>query len=285
MYTCPICESSPLKLKFKLDHNIFECNKCKHQCCPEASFNKSFKSDLDEISRLKALKKLRTENFNCIIKSIRRNSTENPKGLEVGPGHGWFLEACKQNGLQCEGIEPETHFNDTYKKNGLIVKNGFYPEALSKDCKYDFIAFNDVFEHLPDIEKIISVNYDYLNPDGLLVINIPIQEGLTYFISKIAYRLGIKSMLNRMWQFNFHSPHLNYFTKYNLISFVRKNRFDLIESFPLKTINLSEIKDRVGEDKSAGFISRYVSIIGVFALYPFMQNFPDTYCFVFKRKE
>lgn len=280
---CPICGSSQVQLRFKLEFNVFECGGCKHQFCPDASFDRSFESNLDEQNRLKALKNLRMQNFKSIINSIKRNSNVKPKGLEVGSGHGWFLETCKLNQIECLGIEPETCFNDLYRQNDYKVINGFFPEAIPSGNKYEFIAFNDVFEHLPDINTIMPVNIEYLTSDGLLIINLPVQEGLTYSISKLAYFFGIKSMLNRMWQFNFHSPHLSYFTKKNLVTLANKYDFKLVDSFPLKTINLSEVKDRVGEDKSANFISRIISMFGVYLLYPFMQKFPDTFCFVFRK--
>lgn len=281
---CPICGSSLVQLKFKLEFSVVECRDCKHQFCPDASFDRSFESDLDEQNRLKALKNLRMQNFKSILNSIRRNSNASPKGLEVGSGHGWFLDTCKLDQIECVGIEPETCFNDLYSQNDHKVINGFFPEVIPYGSKYEFIAYNDVFEHLPDINTIMRVNKEYLTSDGLLIINLPVQEGLTYSISKLAYIFGIKSMLNRMWQFNFHSPHLHYFTKENLVALANKYDFRLVDSFPLKTINLSEVRDRVGEDKSANSVSRIISVFGVYLLYPFMQKFPDTFCFVFRKE-
>jgi hypothetical protein len=86
-----------------------------------------------------------------------------------------------------------------------------------------------------------------------------------------------------MWQFNFHSPHLSYFTKRTLVALAKKNGFDPIESFPLKTINLSEISDRIEQDNQQGYLMRLATKIGVFFLFPFLQMFPDTRCFVFKK--
>lgn len=280
---CPICGNAQVHLKFKLEYDVYECGDCKFQFSPDASFNKSFKSDFDEQTRLKALQTLRMQNFKCILNSIKRNSRLRSKGLEVGPGHGWFLDACKLNNIECDGIEPETRFNESYRQSGHKVTNGFFPEAITSDTKYEFIAYNDVFEHLPDINASMRVNNEYLTEEGLLVINLPVQEGLTFYIAKLAYFFGIKSMLNRMWQFNFHSPHLSYFTKHNLISLANKYEFKLVDSFPLKTINLSEVKDRVGEDKTTSSIAKFVSILGVYMLYPFMHRFPDINCFVFRK--
>ncbi len=284
MNHCPICKNSHIQLKFKLTFNIFHCKNCGFQFCPDATFDKTFNSNLDEESREKALRQLRKDNFQKIIQSIKKHANTKLKGLEVGSGYGWFLESCIDNNIECEGIEPETRFNERYKNKELNVINGFYPTEISQNNKYEFIVFNDVIEHIPDIGKIMDANYTLLNTNGLLILNIPIQEGLVYFFSKFAYYLGIKSLLNRMWQFNFHSPHLSYFTKKNIIDFLEANNFYLEESYKLKTINLSEIYDRIKQDKKQNFITRFVTYTGVLFLYPLFQIFPDTFCFVLKKK-
>lgn len=281
---CPICHSD-VGVKYKLSFNVYQCNKCNFQFATDACFDKSLVSDLDESSRIKALKDLRMLNFNRIVISLKKHVDRNGIGLEVGSGHGWFLEVCKENEINCIGIEPETHFNELYKSMGVEVLNGFFPDIVPSDTKYDFIAYNDVFEHLPDIKAVMKTNNNLLISNGKLIINIPLRGGVTYIISKLAYYFGVKSLINRMWQFNFHSPHLSYFSKNNLIELAESADFRLIESFPLKTINLSEIKDRVNEDKNSNLVFRYISIMGVFVLYPFMQLLPDTYCFIFQKKD
>lgn len=283
MILCPICRSNQTKLQYQIKFNVYLCSKCHFQFCPDATFNKSLVSDLNEETREKALINLRKENFQRIINSIKKNGKGKGHGLEVGPGYGWFMEVCKDHEISCEGIEPETRFNNRYKKKGLHVTNGFFPNDLSKKLKFDFIAYNDVLEHLPDLKGIMTANNNLLNSDGLLIINLPQQDGIIYFISKIAYHFGIKSILDRMWQFNFHSPHLSYFSKSTLSILAKKNNFELIESFPLKTINLSEISDRIEQDNQQGYLMRLATKIGILFLFPFLQIFPDTRCFVYRK--
>lgn len=284
MNHCPVCQYDITDLKYKLTFDVYQCSNCGFQFCPDASFDKSFKSDLNEENREKALKGLRKENFKAITSSILKYSIKSPKGLEVGCGYGWFLESCKENNIECLGIEPETRFNDDYTKNKFNFVNGFYPQDLEKNSTYDFIVFNDVLEHIPDVASIIKANHSFLNKDGLLVLNLPMQGGLVYFMSKLAYFFGVKSLLNRMWQFNFHSPHISYFTKKNLIDLVSGENFELLESYKLKTIKLSEISSRIKQDNSQGFLKIFVTYIGVLILYPFFNLFPDTRCFIFRKK-
>lgn len=284
MIPCPICNHPKTKIKYQLKFNVHQCTNCGFQFCPDATFNKSLVSDLNEETREKALINLRKENFQHIIASIKKNKEIKSKGLEVGPGYGWFLEVCRDHGISCLGIEPETRFNEHYQKEGLQVKNGFFPQDLQEESHFDFIAYNDVLEHLPDLKGIMEANYGLLNPEGLLIVNLPQQSGLIYFISKMAYLFGVKSLMDRMWQFNFHSPHLSYFTKPTLIKLAQDNNFEAVESFPLKTINLSEISDRIEQDNQQGTLAKIATKIGVFLLFPLLQIFPDTRCFIFRKR-
>lgn len=284
MIPCPICNQTETKLKYQLKFNVHECANCGFQFCPDATFNKSMVSDLNEETREKALINLRKENFQYIIASIKKNKEIKSKGLEVGPGYGWFLEVCRDHGIACVGIEPETRFNEHYSKEGLQVTNGFFPQDLQKEIHFDFIAYNDVLEHLPDLKGIMEANYNLLNQEGLLIVNLPQQDGLIYFISKMAYLFGVKSLMDRMWQFNFHSPHMSYFTKQTMHKLAQDNNFEAVESFPLKTINLSEISDRIEQDKQQGTFAKMATKIGAFILFPFLQIFPDTRCFVFRKR-
>lgn len=126
MIPCPICNHPKTKIKYQLKFNVHQCTNCGFQFCPDATFNKSLVSDLNEETREKALINLRKENFQHIIASIKKNKEIKSKGLEVGPGYGWFLEVCRDHGISCLGIEPETRFNEHYQKEGLQVKNGFF---------------------------------------------------------------------------------------------------------------------------------------------------------------
>lgn len=281
---CPVCNSTRLTRKYILKHDVYQCNQCYFQLCSNATFDTSLVSSLNETEREKALKGVRKANFNRIITSVKRLKS-NASGIEIGCGYGWFLETCKENGIQCEGIEPETRFNELYKAGNFKVRNGFYPNIISESDRYDFISFNDVLEHIPDIDATMKTNFSILNKGGLLIVNIPIQEGLFYFFSRIAYRLGYHDLLNRMWQFNFHSPHIFYFKKKNLVSLASKYGFNLVESFKLETIKFSEISNRIKQDQNQGFLKYMISLTGTILLYPFTKVYPDIYCFIFRKND
>jgi 2-polyprenyl-3-methyl-5-hydroxy-6-metoxy-1,4-benzoquinol methylase len=252
---CPVCTRS-LKLKYKLKFDVYKCAGCGLYVA-DACFNHSFSSNVDTAMRSTGLQQLRTANFELIIEEIKRlyqpNST-NIKGLEIGCGNGWWLAACKKNGIDCAGIEPETSFKRGHQENGFEVTYGFYPDK--KDTtKYDFVIFNDVFEHIPDVNSLAaSVNAD-LKENGYLIINIPLSDGLFSQCARVFNKLGIKSFLNRMWQFDFHSPHYTYFNAENLNQLVSKHGFTKISEFRLNTLDFDHIKERVSTDKKVSRVT------------------------------
>jgi len=282
---CPICKGSPAAVKYRLSFQVYQCPECGFQFCLDTHFDPTSHANLNEANRERSLKRLRKENFQRIIESIRRYKDQKDRGLEVGSGHGWFLELCRDQAIQCAGIEPETLFNSRYKKAGLEIINGFYPTDISPQLKFDYIVFNDVLEHLSDQGSVMAANRTLLNAGGLLIVNLPIQEGILYFLAKCAYRLGVKSLLNRMWQFHFPSPHLSYFTKKTLLGLVSQNGFRVLESYKLKTVHFSEISPRLKEDNTQGIVSRMVVYLGVLAICPLLPIFPDTYCFVCRKSD
>ncbi len=41
-------------------------------------------------------------------------------------------------------------------RKGLPARKGYFPDALDKKEKFDVIVFNDVIEHIPNIEGALA---------------------------------------------------------------------------------------------------------------------------------
>ncbi len=271
---CIVCGNTQ-NLKFELKHKVYQCASC-DLYTSDATFDTSFQSSLEEDSREIGLKKLRLHNFELIVKTIKESyfkDKQTIKGLEIGSGNGWWLEVCKANAIDCIGIEPEHTFADYYKKNDLNVVMGFYPNAATDSAAgYDFIIFNDVFEHIADLKSLLQSIKKDLKKDGLLIINIPMSNGFFYRTATILYYLKIKSFLDRLWQFNFHSPHINYFNPKNLPAYLNKYGFKLIQDFRLETLDFSSIRERIMADSKMSKIKAYTISNILLLIKPIIQN-------------
>lgn len=285
--SCPVC-GSPLKLKHRLRFNVYQCGNC-GLLNSDARFEFSFESNLESGSRDAALKDLRLKNFATIINELKKLYGEKfstVKGLEIGSGNGWWLQTCKENNISCTGIEPETIFTDYHREHNLEVLYGFYPEVNAKQPGgYDFIIFNDVFEHIPDINSLVENLKKDLAEDGLIVINLPMSTGFFYRAATLMHRFGISSYLTRLWQFNFHSPHMNYFNDSNMRTLLGNHGLAEVEALDLDSLDFPSLKERIMADKAMGKFKARLLTTALTLMKPvILSSKPDIKVFFFKKK-
>ncbi|MFI5162589.1 MAG: class I SAM-dependent methyltransferase [Sphingobacteriales bacterium] len=282
--SCPVCGSS-LNVKFKLRFNVYQCANC-GLLHSDAEFEHSFQSDLESTSRDIGLKQLRLKNFAAIIKALKAEKPGKLTGLEIGSGNGWWLETCKAGNITCTGIEPEHIYENYHKENKLDVVYGFYPDVSPKrESGYDFIIFNDVFEHIPDINSLVESLRVDLADDGILIINIPMSTGFFYRMATLQHKLGLNSNMTRMWQFNFHSPHMNYFNESNMKMLLDKHGFKCDTVLKLDTLDFASVKERILADKGVNKLKAGLMTTALTLMKPVITHSePDIKAFFFKKK-
>lgn len=231
-------------------------------------------STLDEIKRGQALKPVRTFTFKQVLNHLNSFKSKGEL-LDVGCGHGWFLEMAHKTGFNVTGIEPDETIWKEARKTGLSIRNGFFPDILEPEETFDVICFNDVFEHLPDITQAAQACRRHLKKDGILSVNIPVSNGLLYHISKILATVGIMSPFERLWQKEFPSPHISYFSTQNLRTFFEKQGFVQVLDRPLRSAELSGLWQRVRYDQTKGIVYSLFSYLTLLALLPFLRIFPS----------
>lgn len=89
--------------------------------------------------------------------------------LDVGCGGGTFLEVCKENGWQVEGVDPSL---EAINDNGIKVYRGDF-KGIDFNKKYDVITFWGVLEHLSDPVSAVTKACEILNKNGILVFEVP----------------------------------------------------------------------------------------------------------------
>jgi SAM-dependent methyltransferase len=240
--------------------------------------------ELDEARRESALKSLRMTNYDVILDGCSQLIPPRARMLDVGCAHGWFLEAARRRGYEAVGIEPDNQMAAIAHLAGHDVRVGLFPNALSGAETYDAIVFNDVFEHLPDVDAAVRSIRAHLNEGGVVVINLPVSDGLIFRLARIAARLGLTGVLSRMWQQGFPSPHLSYFSKETLPRFMEKRGLRLLASGRLESVRTEGLFQRIRYDKSIGVpkaIALYVAAVSIGLL---TNLFPsDIHFFVFKK--
>ena len=187
---------------------------------------------------IEGLEDLRRDNFRLLLDRLKQTQAlAGRRLLEVGCAQGWFLEAAAAEGMLTQGIEPEDANVEIARRSGLAVQPGFFPDDLQDRGPYDFIVFNDVFEHLPSAALAIRQTEELLSEDGVVVINLPSSKGTLFRIAQGLAAVGFRSPLERLWQEGFPSPHIWYFNPKNLVLLVRRHtKLALVDEFSLPSL-------------------------------------------------
>ncbi|MEC1305745.1 MULTISPECIES: class I SAM-dependent methyltransferase [Lysinibacillus] len=89
--------------------------------------------------------------------------------LDFGCGAGGFLNLMKQYADKCVGIELDNTIRNSLNEEGIIC---FKSTKEIKD-KFDFITLFHVVEHLTDPIETLKELREYLNPNGVIIIEVP----------------------------------------------------------------------------------------------------------------
>jgi hypothetical protein len=98
------------------------------------------------------------------------------------------------------GNEPDPATAPHARSIGLDVIEGYLTDAPSLQARFDLIAFNDVFEHLPDPKSAALASSACLRPGGMLLLTLPSSKGALFRIARTLSTLGFSGPLDRMWQ-------------------------------------------------------------------------------------
>jgi len=279
---CQVCSSE--MVAGRLDQT-FRCGKCGYQrSLLPVQINEI--DTIDETTRENALYPLRLTQFRQVLEELDGRLKLGATLLDVGCAHGWFLTYARSKGFICSGVEPDNAMCEFMAASGIDHIRGFFPSDLPDGAKYDAIFFNDVFEHLSDIHSAAAAIHDRLNDDGLLVICLPMSNGLFFQIAQGLAALGITAPLSRLWQRGLPSPHLSYFSRRNLPLFIEQHGFASELANDLPSITVSGLFDRISYDSRTSKPMIIALWLGVLSVSFAARWFPsDARYFVFRKKQ
>lgn len=96
--------------------------------------------------------------------------------LEIGPGHGYFAERCREQGLSYEFCDTSPAVMEKMSDLGFKGHLGLLDEIADKLGKYDLIWMSHVLEHSPtwlDARSLVSTASSLLSPQGVLIVVSP----------------------------------------------------------------------------------------------------------------
>ncbi len=232
---------------------------------------------------VEGIESLRRKNFKKLIKQILKHKKE-PKILEIGSGDGFFLDECNNVGIKITGSEASIKsFKRLKSIYGERILKVHLPKPIVTRSVFDVAVFNDVFEHLEEINDVIKEVSLVLKDDSLIVLNLPTTDGIIFKLSKFLMNFKINMFYDRLWQKNSCSPHLSYFNKENLTKLFSKNGFIFLKSGYLRTLEFNNL-DRFRNLYKSKVLSVILSIFT--SVFFFLQfSLPkDIMYLIFKKK-
>jgi 2-polyprenyl-3-methyl-5-hydroxy-6-metoxy-1,4-benzoquinol methylase len=260
-------------------------------CCAFCGFYSStfvgkinISSRIDEEARSRALRPTRVASFRRLVNDCVPLLPRGGTILDVGCAHGWFMSVAKEQGFRCTGIEPDDEMASRARREGHSVTVGFFPDAIAGDETFDAIAFNDVFEHLSDLNGVLNAVRAHLRSNGLVIISLPVSNGLIFRLSRIAAMIGFASPLARLWQQGLPSPHLSYFNATNLRVLLEHQGFKQELSRPLRALAIAGLYERITYDKATSRLMAPIYYCVALAI-SLIANFApaDTRYFIFRQ--
>jgi SAM-dependent methyltransferase len=275
---CPCCLATQISGLEAWHHVCLACGYESAQLSPAIN---TTGAGLCESLRADGLRALRQDNFRELLDQIGPHlSHQQQTLLEVGCGHGWFLEIAAAR-FSVTGIEPDEQIFLHAKARGANVIRGYFPEALVPATQFDVIVFNDVLEHLANADAALRACRGALNPGGLLVLNIPTSKGIFYRMTKVVKRLGFGGAFERMWQKDFPSPHLHYFSQSNLEMLLLRCGFEVKFKGTLPSVRLKGLYSRIAYAKPASQVQSALIWLVLAVFYPLIRHLPSDAMLVF----
>jgi SAM-dependent methyltransferase len=105
-----------------------------------------------------------------------------PRVLEVGCAHGENLVHFIQAGWESYGLEPNQRLANMAADRGVRVVRGYLTDARIFPDRMDVILMNHVLEHVSNPRDYIAVCFSLLSPSGLLFIEVPVLETVSFAI-------------------------------------------------------------------------------------------------------
>jgi 2-polyprenyl-3-methyl-5-hydroxy-6-metoxy-1,4-benzoquinol methylase len=158
------------------------------------------------------------------------------KALDIGAGLGKIIKELQYSGFDAYGLEPSIPFYENAIKSGICekrlklakVEDTDYPEN-----EFDFITFGAVFEHLYHPAQVLEKALKWLNPGGIIFIDVPNSNHLMAKIIDFYFRLRGTSYTTHLspmhTPFHLYEFHLRSFEQLGkrLNFSIAKHRYDV----------------------------------------------------------
>lgn len=174
-------------------------------CIYKQEYNIGYLQDTNEIAKPYG------KDFIAYLEATLRKNPKIKTVLEIGCGGCVVLENLKVSGYEVCGIDSSPFAASEGKKKGIDVITDFFPSNQVPE-KFDMIFHVDVLEHISDYIDFLRHQYEQLNDEGIVIVNVP----------DATESINVGDISMAMHQ------HLNYFTEISLRMALQNAGFEVV---------------------------------------------------------
>jgi SAM-dependent methyltransferase len=260
---CPVCGKSEFRNKLVVEDKsvskesfaIVQCESCGFQFTNPrpgaADIGRYYESD-EYVSHNsgaqgvinQAYKVARFFTMRRKVALLNKKAPRKGKILDYGCGTGHFLAACRSNGWQVAGVEPNARAREEATRRvgqpiGADDLGGFSAES------FDAITLWHVLEHVHELTTTLKQLISLLKPDGVLIIAVPNVESF----DAQHYRQD--------WAAYDVPRHLYHFSPKTMTQLLKKHKLTVRETLPLPldAYYVSMLSEKHRAERRGGLLS------------------------------
>ena len=256
---CPVCRGADARVDRSPPGIVVHlCPDCGHRFTghapvPGASEQIDYHEQYSD-RFLGALETTRRRQARRIVSWIRERVSDADALLDFGAGRGWLLEEARRSGFRrCAGAETSSVAVAGLRERGfeVLALPRPLPERLAGvleelSFRPRVLAMLDVVEHFPpdELRTRMSELVEQLRPE-LLVIKVPLAEGLLFRTASALTALGVPGPLDQLYQLGTDPPHYHFFCQRSVRRFLEESGLELCAAEVDRDFEPSELVDRV----------------------------------------
>lgn len=206
---CPLCGSAARRDFVKFDQEFHSCSACRLGFIHppplpdeiEKIYNKNYYDSWGIDSAENSTERMKQATFHDKLALIEARMPAKGRILDIGCATGFFLDAARQRGWECHGVELSPYSSEIARdKIGRDrIFTGQLAEARFADDFFDAVVMTDVIEHVAAVRPFMAEVARILKPGGIAAITTPDPHSLS------------RRLLGRHWP-HYKREHLLYFS-------------------------------------------------------------------------
>ena len=225
---CILCKHSKFALisnqvRDSKKHKIIRCLKCNHmQLYPIPTFNDEKKfydenlqeKNINDVSSIKRARRKMMPDNTRRAELVSKIITKRSRILEIGSGHGFFLDIMKKNGYNVTGFEISKEKRKYSKKVTKVPVLDININEKTPTAKpFDIVVLFHTLEHIIDPITLLKNIKKLLKPKGKVLVEVPNCDD---------FHLGLNKFYK---EFYWERAHIHYFNSKSLKTVINLGGF------------------------------------------------------------